>query len=82
MPDPTETHEVLVETFDQPAKRLALPPSAETQPAENQATKRAGHTGPLNVYRQSQRINEHRRCRATKPIQNRWPLELLFRRIS
>ena len=29
MPDPTETHEVLVETFDQPANRLALPPSAE-----------------------------------------------------
>ena len=28
MPDPTETHEVLVETFDQPANRLALPPSA------------------------------------------------------
>ena len=29
MPDPTETRKVLVETFDQPANRLALPPSAE-----------------------------------------------------
>ena len=29
MPNPTETHEVLVEAFDQLANRLALPPSAE-----------------------------------------------------
>ena len=37
MPDPTEAHEVLVETFDQPPigwHRLQAP-SAETQPAEN-----------------------------------------------
>ena len=48
MPDPTVTHEVLVETFDQPVNRPApppstetpmgpspAPPSAETPPAEN-----------------------------------------------
>ena len=30
MPDPTETHEILVETLDQPVNRPAPPPSAET----------------------------------------------------
>ena len=30
MPDPTDTHEILVETLDQAVNRQAPPPSAET----------------------------------------------------
>ena len=56
MPDPTETHGVLFETFGQSAGAAAKRrvPSAETQPAENQAAKRADHTAPLDVYQESQ----------------------------
>ena len=71
MPDPTMTQDLPLEE-----DRAAAPPSAETPMEPPPAPP------PTSHQPKDRRQNENRRCRATESSQNRWPAELLFRRIS